>query len=169
MLRPPPYQIPLYWQLFKERVDPVYKFLHRPTVDRIVEKASLPNASISPSNEALLFAIYFTAITSMSSEKVESNFRDSKDNLLARYRCALERSLSHAGLLNTQELGTLQAFALFLISMRRNEDYRTVWTLVGLAVRIAIGMGLQHDGTKFKISPWAIEMRRRLVRFHHIQ
>ena len=166
VLRPPAFQIPLYWQLFIENVDAVYKFLHKPSIEKIIRIASYSNTTLSLSDEALLFGIYFAAITSMSVEKVQTTFQDNKENLLSRYRCGLERALGHAGLLNTQEPSTLQAFILLIICTRRNDDSRTIWTLVGLAARLAIGMGLQHDGKKFKISPFETEMRRRLVCEH---
>ena len=102
----------------------------------------------------------------MSERKVQNTFQDSKDHLLSRYRCGLERSLIQAGLLSTQELTTLTAFIILIICSRRNNDSRTSWTLVGLAIRLAVGMGLQHDGAKFNLSPFQIEMRRRLVRFY---
>jgi hypothetical protein len=163
MLRPAIFQIPLYWQLYTENVDPVYKFFYKPSVEKIIQTASYHNTTLSPSNEALLFGIYLAAITSISAAKVRTTFQDSKEHLLGRYRFALERALSHAGLVNTQELTTLQAFVLLIICLRRNEDSRTLWTLVGLAVRLAVGMGLQHDGTKFNMSPLETEIRRRLV------
>ena len=164
MFRPPVFQIPLYWDIFKENVDPVYKLVHKPATENLIRMASNPNSSLSPSQEALLFAICFGAVTSMTATKVQSTFQDSKTHLLGRYRCGLERSLSNAGLLTTQELTTLQAFVILIICTRRNIDSRTCWALVGLACRLAIGMGLQHDGSKFNLSPWEAEMRRRLVR-----
>jgi hypothetical protein len=103
----------------------------------------------------------------MTAAKVQNTFQDSKNHLLGRYRCGLERSLSRAGLLSTQELTTLQAFTILIICTRRNNDSRTSWALVGLACRLAVGMGLQHDGSKFNLSPWETEMRRRLVRSPH--
>ena len=163
MFRPPLFQIPLYWEIYKENVDVVYKVIHKPSVDKIIRTASYSNAALSPSSEALLFAIYFSAITSMTSKRVQTTFQDCRENLLCRYRCGLERSLSRAGLLNTQELTTLEAFILLIICTRRTNDSRTSWTLVGLASRLAVGMGLQHDGSKFNLSPWETEMRRRLV------
>lgn len=131
-------------------------------MEKIIAAASRSEV-LSPSNVALLFGIYCVVITSMSVAKVQATFQDSKDCLLSRYRCGLERALGHAGLLNTQEMNTLQAFVLLIVCIRRDDDSRTVWTLVGLAIRLAIGMGLQHDGTKFKLNPLETELRRRLV------
>jgi hypothetical protein len=131
-------------------------------MEKTITAASTSKA-LSPSNEALMFGIYFVVITSMSVGKVQTTFQDNKEHLLSRYRCGVEHALNRAGLLGTQELNTLQAFVLLIICIRRDDDARTVWALVGLATRLAVGMGLQHDGTKFKISPLETEMRRRLV------
>lgn len=136
-------------------------------MEKIVTAASNSKA-LSPSTEALLFGIYFVVITSMSVAKVQVTFQDNKDHLLSRYRCGLERALGCAGLLNTQEMSTLQAFVLLIICIRRDDDSRTVWTLVGLAVRLAVGMGLQHDGIKFKLNCLETELRRRLVSEHFL-
>lgn len=57
---------------------------------------------------------------------------------------------------------TVQAFVLFLVCVRRHDDTRFVWALTGLAIRIAQSLGLHRDGTKFGLSPFDTEMRRRL-------
>ena len=46
--------------------------------------------------------------------------------------------------------------------MRRHDDTRFVWTLTGLAIRIAQSLGLHRDGTTFNLSPYEVELRRRL-------
>lgn len=46
--------------------------------------------------------------------------------------------------------------------MRQETDSRTLWTLSGVAYRIAQGMGLHRDGTILGLSPFQTEMRRRL-------
>lgn len=85
-----------------------------------------------------------------------------KEYLLRRYRFAVEQSLARAKFLDTSEIVTLQAFALFLVCVRSNDDSRFVWTLTGLGIRLAQALGLQRDGTKFGLSPFNTEMRRRL-------
>ena len=42
------------------------------------------------------------------------------------------------------------------------DDTRYVWTLTGLLVRLAQGLGIHRDGQQFGLSPFEIEMRRRL-------
>ena len=56
-----------------------------------------------------------------------------------------------------------QAFALFLVPVRRYDNTRFSWTLTGLLVRIGQSLGLHRDGTHFaQLKPFDVEMRRRL-------
>jgi hypothetical protein len=64
--------------------------------------------------------------------------------------------------LNTNEIVTVQALVLFLVCVRRHDDTRFVWSLAGLALRIAQSLGLHRDGSVFGLSPFDTEMRRRL-------
>ena len=46
--------------------------------------------------------------------------------------------------------------------VRSVDDSRFCWTLTGLVIRLAQGMGLQRDGSQFDLTPFETEMRRRL-------
>ena len=118
---------------------------------------------IDTGTEALMFSIYFSAITSMTQEGVKSTFGKEKKTMITGYRHAVEQSLMNAGFLNTHRLVTLQAFVLFLTCARRGDDVKLVWTLTGLATRIAQSLGLHHDGSKFGLSPFDTEARRVLI------
>jgi hypothetical protein len=93
---------------------------------------------------------------------VKKSFGVEKDYLVKQYRFGVEQALAKAGFLNTNEIVTVQAFVLFLVCVRRHDDTRFVWSLTGLAIRIAQSLGLHRDGTKFGLSPFDTEMRRRL-------
>jgi hypothetical protein len=69
-LHPLPSQIPFYWQTFLENVQPLVMLLHRQTMDRTIKEVQLNLDSLSPSTEALMFAIYFATITSMGEDEV---------------------------------------------------------------------------------------------------
>jgi hypothetical protein len=56
----------------------------------------------------------------------------------------------------------LQAFFLHLISMRNVYGAHTLWTLMGIAGRLAEGMGLHCDGIYLGLPPFDTEIRRRL-------
>ncbi|KAL1632777.1 hypothetical protein SLS58_011324 [Diplodia intermedia] len=150
------------WALFKENVDPLVKVLHIPTIEPKIRSAIENRDHIPRSMEALLFAIYYAVITSTSEGDCEDLFHDSKSNLLSKFRFGLEQGLARANFLQTDEFMVLQAFVIFLICLRRNEPARMIWTLTGLVVRMAQTLGIHRDGSHFGLSPFEIEVRRRL-------
>ncbi|KAE9975191.1 hypothetical protein EG328_003415 [Venturia inaequalis] len=161
-LHPPKEHVAIYWQVYKENVDPLVKVIHAPTIEPTILKSADGLDKIHRGLECLLFAVYYGAITSMWPEEVRKLFGDEKLELLTRYRFGLEQALARAEFLQTDEIIVLQAFIIFLICLRRNDDARIIWTLTGLVVRMAQTLGLHRDGTHFALPPFQIEMRRRL-------
>ncbi|KAJ3488117.1 hypothetical protein NLG97_g6262 [Lecanicillium saksenae] len=161
-LHPLPSHATFLWSVFQENVEPLVKIIHVPTVDALLREARKDASSLSPENEALIFVIYFSAITALEPEEVQTNFGADKFVLLARYRFAVEQALAKANFLNTSDITVLQAFTLFLLVGRRHDDSRFCWSLTSLAVRLAQGMGLHRDGTHFDLTPFETEMRRRV-------
>jgi hypothetical protein len=96
------------------------------------------------------------------SVQVQQNFGSHKTKLLSQYRFAFEQALAKANFLNTSDMVVLQALVLFLILARRHDDTRFCWTMTGLVIRIAQGIGIHRDGTHFNLPPFETEMRRRL-------
>jgi hypothetical protein len=114
-------------------------------------------------NEALLFSIYYAAITSMENDDIVINFGCTKQELNLKYRLGLEHALAKADFLNVPDLVLVQAFVNFLALLRRHDSPRYVWMMTGLAIRMAISLGLHRDGSKFaNLSPYDVEMRRRV-------
>ena len=162
-LHPPASQIPFLWQVFQENVDPLVKILHIPTTDKMIRDMQEDTDSMTPAKEALMFSIYYAAITSMEGDEVQSTFNARKPALIKQYRFALEQALAKAQLFISPDMVVLQAFVLFLVLVRRDDDTRFSWMLTGLAIRIAYSMGLHRDGAHFPdLTPYEIEMRRRL-------
>ncbi|KAI9742890.1 MAG: hypothetical protein M1818_003619 [Claussenomyces sp. TS43310] len=161
-LHPLPSQISFYWDVYVENVDPLCKFIHVPTMSSTIKRVRENLDSLRPSTEALMFGIYFAAITSLTDEEVRSSLGDDRQDLLRRYRFGLEQALARASFLNTSEIVTVQAFVLFLVCVRRHDDGRSIWSLVGLAIRLAQALGLHRDGAILGLSPFDTEMRRRL-------
>lgn len=177
-LHPLPSQISFYWQTYLDNVHPMTMLLHRPTMARTIKEVQANIESLSPSVEALMFSIYFATVISMSKEevrlfflgspvfanmnKVKSNLGVEKDKLLKQYRFGVEQALAKASFLNTAEIVTIQAFVLFLVCVRRHDDTQFVWSLTGLALRLAQSLGVHRDGINLGLSPFDTEMRRRL-------
>lgn len=152
------------YDTYVQAVDPLVRILHKPTLARQLARFHAVGSESSGSGgfEALLFAVYFAAITSMLPARVVEVFGCDKKAMLTRYQVAVEQALSNAKFLQSEELMPLQAFVLFNACLRGGEDTRTSWTLVGLAVRIAQSLGLHRDGSHFPITAFETEIRRRL-------
>ncbi|KAK5992582.1 Bikaverin cluster transcription factor bik5-like protein [Cladobotryum mycophilum] len=159
---PLPSHATFLWSVYQENVDSLIKLLHIPTAENLFREARKNPEKLSPSNEALVFSIYFAAIIALEPDEVHTNFGTSKDELASQYRFALEQSLAKANFLNTSDLTVLQAFTIFLMVVRRVDDSRFCWSLTALLIRIGQGMGLHRDGIQFGLSPFETELRRRL-------
>jgi hypothetical protein len=151
-----------FWATFKENVDPLIKVLHIPTFEPVFFDAVAHPDKVPKGLETLLFAIYYGAVTSTTPEECLERWGEDRTSLLSKYRFALEQALARANFLYCDETVILQAFIMFLILLRRNDDARKIWTLTGLVVRIAQTLGIHRDGSHFKLPPFEIEMRRRL-------
>lgn len=156
-------QIPFLWEVFQENVDPLVKILHIPTMNKIIKDMRADMDNMSTATEALMFSIYYAAITSMDSDEVQATFHEEKLILIRRYRFAVEQALAKAQFLTSPDLVVLQALVLFIVLVRRHDDTRFSWTMTGLAIRIAHSLGLHRDGVHFpNLTPYEAEMRRRL-------
>lgn len=161
-LHPSPSQIFILWEVFKENVDPVVRLLHRPTAKIILMNAASSLDRVSKPAEALLFAIYFGAVISLTPEQCQQLLDEDKQALVKKYRFATEQALARADFLNSSSLMCLQAFSFFLIFVRHCDDSRLVWALGGLAIHLAQALGVHRDGNNFGLNPFDTEMRRRL-------
>lgn len=105
------------WQLFLDRVNPLSRVIHAPSVQQLVLEASGNLKIISRSAEALLFAIYSTAVMSINPTECQQLFDGDKRTLLGRYQFAAQQALINAGLLRTSDLQVLQTFVIYLVSI----------------------------------------------------
>ncbi|KAI4950759.1 hypothetical protein J4E91_004644 [Alternaria rosae] len=150
------------WEIFVSNVDPLTKVVHVPSLRPMIEKAAKNLGFIPRTLEALMFAIYGSAIMSLSQEECEQRFAKSRDHLLSQYISATEAALSRARVMETSNLVVLQALVIHLITIREIYAPRATWTLTGVVVRIAQSMGLERDGQYLGLSPFETEIRRRI-------
>ncbi|OJZ92940.1 hypothetical protein ASPFODRAFT_56471 [Aspergillus luchuensis CBS 106.47] len=162
-----PYHPPLtesvtLFGVFQENVSPMVRIFHMPTLVRNYWDAVASLESLDKDTEALLFAIYYSAVISMEPEQCLRTIGISKAHASETYLFAIEQALARADLLNTQSVMLLQAAVLFLFALRNEDDSRTVWSLTALIFHIAQAMGLHRDGIVFGLKPMETELRRRL-------
>jgi hypothetical protein len=113
-----------------------------------------------PSQQAIIFAAFFSAAVSMTEEQVSQQFGTSKAALVDSLRSGTEMTLSKANFLRTTKTDTMQAFVMYLIPLIRAEVSRAHSALVGTAIRLAECMGLHRDGTHYNMTPVEIHVRR---------
>ncbi|KAJ5153056.1 uncharacterized protein N7482_009534 [Penicillium canariense] len=150
------------WQTFLERVNPLTKILHAPTVQQQILEAMSDLTQISKEFEALLFSIYCISLTSLQAGDVEKSFGEGKKMLLSRCRRGAQLAFRNASFLRTSSTMVLQAFMLYLLSMRAFADPHTIWSLSGVALRMAQRIGIHRDGSGYGLSVFETEMRRRI-------
>jgi hypothetical protein len=103
-------------------VDPVIKILHGPSLQRyLIENSGEFDCSPGPKGwEALEFAIYYIATTSLTPEECLEQLGQEKQVLLYRFRFGAEIALARADFINTGDISTLQALVLYLVSRYLN-------------------------------------------------
>ncbi|KAL7942879.1 mitogen-activated protein kinase [Trichoderma barbatum] len=162
LLHPPPQQIHELWRTFVENVDPLSKVVHIPTLEKAFHEAANELDTVSRSFEALMFAIYSAAVMSLSDVECEERLHEPRKSLRSRLMTATKAALSRANFMSTASLVVLQALVIYIISARDMHEPRALWTLTGVAVRVANGMGLDRDGALLGLPPFETELRRRM-------
>lgn len=109
-----------------------------------------------------MFAMFSAAILTLRDKDCQQRFDETRCSMLVRYTSATEAALSRAKFMSTTSIAILQALVIHLYSVRDIYEPRTVWTLTGVVVRIAQGIGLDRDGTILGLSPFDTEIRRRI-------
>ncbi|KAK5202177.1 hypothetical protein LTR16_000147 [Cryomyces antarcticus] len=117
-LHPSTSHVALLLKIYQSNVDPIFKLLHRPTLRLSVLEAAadLHNMPGGQSMEALMFAIYFAAVTTLTEENCVAQFAEQKNALSVRFRYGTEMALANADFLSSDNMSTLQALVLFVVS-----------------------------------------------------
>ncbi|KKA27748.1 hypothetical protein TD95_001269 [Thielaviopsis punctulata] len=154
--------IPFLWEKYCANVEPAVKIVHIPTWSKVIGQAARGDLTLPVQNQAMLFAIYFSAITSLEDSEIDARFGREKSDLLTLYRFAFEQALAQANFLTVPDFTIINALTLFLTVVRTSDDSRFCWTMSAVAVRLAEALGLQRDGTNLGLKPFEVEMRRRI-------
>ncbi|KAM0250067.1 hypothetical protein ACHAQJ_008760 [Trichoderma viride] len=161
-IHPSSIQILQLWQIYIDNINPLLKITHVPSIQsKIIEATSRLHEA--PKNiEALMFAIYVISINSIEDTEVQRTFGETKQELLGRYFPALQQALVNASFMRMPDPLTLQAYLLYLMTVRWYIDPRQIFCMMGIAVRIAQRMGLHRDPDGYGLPPFEVEQRRRL-------
>ncbi|KAL8704293.1 MAG: hypothetical protein Q9201_002547 [Fulgogasparrea decipioides] len=169
---PPTELIHQLWQIFVENVNPLTKLVHVPSLQPAIEKAITNVEHIPRGFEALMFAIYSMAVLSLTEDECKGLLGETRATLLSHYVAATKAALSRTRFMSSTSIVVLQALVLHILSIRDAYYPRAVWSLTGVAIRIAEGMGMRLDGTLLGLSPFETEIRRRIwwqLRMHNFR
>jgi hypothetical protein len=115
-LFPTLWQATQLWQVYLINVNPVLRVLHVPTIEPSVFAAINHPADVPVEFKALLFAIYFAAITTLLPSDVATILGRDRTSVLYAYRRGLEISLSMASFLDSPTVTSLQAMTIYVVS-----------------------------------------------------
>ncbi|KAG5995015.1 hypothetical protein E4U52_000482 [Claviceps spartinae] len=132
--------------VYLRNVDPVIKILHRPSLSKWLMdgKTYLGYPDGHSSVQALKAAVCYAAANTLSEAQCQAMCHTSKSTIVSTYRRQCEVALERAGLLSTRCRIILQSFVLYLVGRRSEERSTAVWTLVALAVKITLAMGVNR-------------------------
>lgn len=102
------------WKLYLDRVNPLTKIIHVPTLLPYVSAAT--SGSPVPKNiETLFFSIFLMAVVSLSPEECPAMLGCSREEALQRYSSGVRTNLLRLNFLRSADLTVLQAFVIYLV------------------------------------------------------
>ncbi|KAH7408510.1 hypothetical protein DE146DRAFT_376540 [Phaeosphaeria sp. MPI-PUGE-AT-0046c] len=151
--------------LYRLRVESVYKILHWPSFIQIFDGKDSQYATSTVQNiafEALESSVYFMSICSITATEAEEMGFGDRTTILQSCRAHLERLFERSNLMNSANMTLLQAFVIYLLGLRACLNGAHTWTLVAVAVRLATALKLGDETTTI-YTRFEIQLRRRLL------
>ncbi|KKA30563.1 hypothetical protein TD95_005384 [Thielaviopsis punctulata] len=162
-VQPEPVQMFRLWQIFLDRINPLTKIVHVPTIQRyIVDAASYSSASLPANYQPLVFAIFNVAVYALSNSECQQMLGMSRDEAMKKYSHGVRTALSNVNFMRTYDIPILQGISLYMLSLSGKVDPHSQWVFGGICLRIAQKMGLHRDGEVLGLTPFETEMRRRI-------
>ncbi|UPL02079.1 hypothetical protein LCI18_013013 [Fusarium solani-melongenae] len=159
---PDPELIFRLWHVYLERVNPLTKIIHVPTLQPYVTEATTNPHNIPQNYQCLLCAVSLMAIVSLDEPECQGLLGIPRSILLQALVARTRQTLLEFDLFRNHDMAVLQALVLFLISLEDHCDKQTAWIFGGTVLRIATNMGYHRDGELLHLTPLETEMRRRI-------
>ncbi|KAJ5096775.1 hypothetical protein N7456_007496 [Penicillium angulare] len=156
-------QILELWDRYLTHVHPMTKLFFDWQKKSILQRAASKPRSLSKAEEAFTFAVYFITILSLSDAECEEVMGNTQKRVLLNdFQSIIEIALRATRFAATSDLLVLQAFLLYWLAMRNRASPGTLFSMMGIAVRIAQRIGLHRDGTFLGLSAEEAEEKRRV-------
>ena len=103
------------WQLFLERVNPLFKVVHVPTVQSVVMEGATNMMSLPHHQQALLFSIYTIAAVSLSDAEAIQILGMSRESAVQKFLAGTKVALIRFNLLKNYNMTALQALIHYMV------------------------------------------------------
>lgn len=114
--RPSPAHAFRLWQTYLDKVNPLTKIIHVPSVQPKLVEATTDPSSIPKNVEALLFSIYVMGVVAMNERECQLQLGCGKEEAYQRFSTGCRIALMRVGILKTYDLVVLQALVLYFVS-----------------------------------------------------
>ncbi|RYC81528.1 hypothetical protein BFJ63_vAg15575 [Fusarium oxysporum f. sp. narcissi] len=160
--RPSPVHIFRLWQIYLDRVNPLTKIVHIPTLQPYVTEAAVDQDRIPQNYQCLLCAISLMAAITLDERECRELLGMLRGILVQELMARTRHALLQFNLFENNDMAILQALVLFLISLDAHGDKQKARMFSHAVLFIAINMGYHQDGELFNLTPFETEMRRRI-------
>lgn len=159
-------------QLYRERVQNIYPFLHWPTfldaynrlwLSDLDAKRMPERAGVGLGSRDCPASVFYCALNAMfalASQFTKGTAQERKDKSASFVRRS--RHLLRLDFLDGASMCMVQAFLIFARYLQTTNLPSRCWNVVGAAYRMAQGLELQHNMDDGQTSPLNIEIRRRV-------
>ncbi|KAH8889019.1 hypothetical protein GQ53DRAFT_723806 [Thozetella sp. PMI_491] len=160
---PRPNDVSVLWETYLERVNPMVKLIHVPSLEPYIQVARDGKSESLPGNmRTLLLAIYTLSSMAMSQEECVCHFGQPREQAIHRFTRDLRTMLIQQHFLARPDLVLLQALLMYQVALQKEYDNHSAWILNSVSVRIGQKLGIHRDGESLGLPPFETEMRRRL-------
>jgi len=115
-LLPPPDTIGQLWTCYLRNVHPIMMIFFDWQVQKLIDMSQKDSASLSPAHAALVSAIMFVAVHSLTAKDCSDMALGDHKTAFEMFLAQCEAHLRRADFSTTSELSTLQALMLYLVS-----------------------------------------------------
>jgi hypothetical protein len=104
------------WQIFLDRVNPLTKVIHVPTLQPYVIEATTDPSKVPMHYQAVLLAVYLMAVVALDDNECHQILGMPRDQALSKYTSGTKQALQRFDFLRNYDMAALQALVLFLVS-----------------------------------------------------
>ena len=115
-LLPEPTQIFTIWQIYLDRVNPLTKIIHVPTVQPLIMQAMTDWAALSFSHQALLFSIFAMAVVSLDETETVQLLGVAREKAIQDLNAGTKVALNRSNFIQNYDMVTIQALLIHLVS-----------------------------------------------------